>query len=153
MLRKLCVVAVAIAMPVGLIAATGEVAGAVTTGPAAADSIVCHDVTGTLHFSRPLTTKGYTSGVIVTTLSATLTDCATSGHYHVKGLTKGTTTGTFTSATGSTRSPIGSCASMVRSSKETGTLKSVWNTSALTAYPSKISVKSDIGGATPRPVV
>ncbi len=146
MIRKLFVIAAAIAMPVGLIAATGGVAGAATTGPAAADSIVCHHVSGTLSFNRPLTTAGYTSGDIVTTVHATVSDCTVGGTYHVT-VTQGTTTGTLTSATGTHAHPIGKCASLaVGSSTETGTLSTAWNASALTAYPSKVPVKSDLGG-------
>jgi hypothetical protein len=146
MFRKLSVIALAVAMPVGLIAATGGVAGATTTGPAAADSIVCTAVTGTLHFNHPLNNTGYTSGTIVTTVSASLSKCTVKGKLAEK-VTKGTTTGTLTSAAGTKSKPVGKCSALIGSATEIGTLSTAWAASpSLTAYPSKISVKSDIGG-------
>jgi len=145
MMRKLLVIAAAIAIPFGLIAATGGVAGAVTTGPAAADSIVCHDITGTLHFNRALNNTGYTSGTIVTTVSATLTGCTTAGSYSVT-VSKGAVAGTLTSAAGTTSHPIGKCTGLVGSAKEVGTLTTTW-TANHSILASKSSVKSDTGGS------
>jgi hypothetical protein len=145
MFRKLTVIAVAIAMPVGIIAGAGGVAGANSSGPAAADSIVCTGVTGTITFSRPLNNTGYTSGTIVSTVKATQTGCKVSGSTK-ETVTKGTTTGTLTSAAGTKTKPIGTCDELASNSTEVGTMSTAWNASALSAYPSKIAVKSIMGG-------
>lgn len=145
MFRKLAVIAVAIAMPVGVIAATGGIAGATTTGAAAKDSIVCKDITGTLKFSRALNNTGYTSGTIVTTVTAYVTGCTTAGPYHVS-VTRGTVTGTLTGATGTVASPTGKCTGLLGSAKEVGTLTTTWSaTPGILA--SKSAIKSDAGGA------
>jgi len=147
MIRKLLVVAAAIAMPVSVIAASGGVAGAATTGPAAADSIICKDITGTLTFNHKLNNTGYTNVPIVTTVSATVSGCTVKGG-KAETVTKGTVTGTITSATGTKAKPVGKCASLVGSATETGTLKTAWSaTPTLSAYPSEVHVKSDLGGA------
>ena len=97
MIRKLLVVASAIVIPMSVVAVSGGIASANTTGPAAKDSIICKAITGTLHFNRPLNNTGYSSGTIVTTVSATLSSCTVSGTYHV-AVSKGVVTGTITSA-------------------------------------------------------
>jgi hypothetical protein len=146
MIRKMLVIAAAIAMPVSVIAASGGVAGAATTGPAAADSIICTAITGTLHFNHPLNDTGYTSGTIVTTVSASLSKCTVKGSTK-ETVSKGTVTGTLTSVAGTKAKPVGKCTSLVGSASETGTLSTAWAaTPSLSAYPSKISVKSDTGG-------
>ncbi len=143
MFRKLLVVAAAIAMPVSIVAVSGGIAGANTSGVAAKDSIVCHDITGTIHFNRDLNNTGYTSGTIVTTVSATLSDCKASGPYAVT-VTKGTTTGTLTSAAGTHSKPIGKCTGLLGSASETGSLSTAW-TANHSIPASVIHVKSDLG--------
>ena len=144
MFRKLLVVAAAIAMSVSLVAVSGGIAGANTSGVAAKDSIICHDITGTIHFNRPLNNTGYTSGTIVTTVSATLTHCTAAGPYAVT-VTQGKTTGTLTSAAGTHAKPVGKCAALVGSASETGSLSTAW-TANHTVPASVIHVKSDTGG-------
>jgi len=74
MIRKMLVVAAAIAMPVSAIAVSGGFAGA-TTGSAATDTIVCKTITGTVTFSPKLTVAGYASGITTTTVKAALGGC------------------------------------------------------------------------------
>ncbi len=144
MIRKLLVVASAIVIPMSVVAVSGGIASANTTGPAAKDSIICKAITGTLHFNRPLNNTGYSSGTIVTTVSATLSSCTVSGTYHV-AVSKGVVTGTITSAAGTSSHKIGKCASLVGSASETGALTTKW-TSTPTVSSSVIHVRSDLGG-------
>ena len=66
MFRKLIVVAAAIAMPVSIVAVSGGMAGASNPHTAAADSVSCKGITGTLSFSPKLDAAGYKSGKIAT---------------------------------------------------------------------------------------
>ena len=61
MIRKLLVVAAAIAMPVSAIAVTGVMASASSPHSAATDTIVCKDISGTVTFSPKEDKTGYTN--------------------------------------------------------------------------------------------
>jgi hypothetical protein len=144
-IRRALVVAAAIAVPVSAVVVGGEIAGAANprlgTGPAKHDSINCKAMGGTLSFSRPLKTAGYTTGASeVTTVRASLVSCTVAGPYHVivKG---GLVTGTLTSNPPSSTHPVGEC--VTGSTDETGALSTAWNPPPyLNAYPSVVHVKS-----------
>ena len=62
MIRKLLVVAAAIAMPVSIVAVSGGMASASNPHTAATDTASCKAITGTVKFSPKLDNTGYTSG-------------------------------------------------------------------------------------------
>jgi hypothetical protein len=144
MIRKLLIVASAVVIPMGVIAVSGGVASANTSGPAAKDSIICKAITGTLHFNRPLNNTGYTSGTIVTTVSATLSKCTATGSFKVT-VSKGAVKGTITSSAGTKTKPVGKCASLIGSATETGALTTAW-TSTPSVPASVVHARSDLGG-------
>jgi hypothetical protein len=145
MIRKMLVIAAAIAMPVSVVAATGGLAGAsAKAGSAATDTITCTKLTGTVKFSPKLTDAGYTSGATTTTVTATVSGCTAKGSFATK-VTSGTVTGTIKGAAGTVSSPSGKCASLTGSNTDTGTLSTKW--AAKPAVPNTVlTVKSVSGG-------
>ncbi len=143
MIRKMLVVAAAIAMPVSIIAVSGGIAGASNphAGSATTDTISCTKITGSVKFSPALTTKGYTSGVTTTTVTATLTGCTVKGTYTDK-VTSGAVSGTIKS----TKGKGGTCGGLVaKSITDAGTLTTKWK--ATPAVPnSGLNIKSVAGG-------
>jgi hypothetical protein len=145
MIRKLLVVAAAIAMPVSVIAITGGAAGAKTapTGPGA-DSIHCTTESATVSFSIPLTLAGSTSGTQATTVSGTVSGCSVTGPTP-EAVTGGTISGTLTAKkAGSAKKPTATCTGLLGVTKESGTLTINW--SGVTIPASSTSVKSATGG-------
>jgi hypothetical protein len=147
MIRKLLVVAAAIAMPVSAIAVSSGTATASSPHTAAADTIICKDITGTVTFSPKEDKNGYTNEAVKSTIKATLSGCT------VKGATKetvksGAVTGSITGTKGTASKPAGTCAGLVaKSSTDTGTLTVKWTaTPAVSA--SGLNVKSIAGGTT-----
>lgn len=143
MLRKLLVVAAAVAMPVSVVAVTGGVAGA--KGPSAkTDTLVCNSISGSVTFSIPLTNAGNTTGGIETsTVNATVSGCTASGTFPVT-VTSGTITGTFSSKPGSAKKPSAQCGALLGTSKNKGSVSTSWNSNPAVA-PSTIGVKSVTG--------
>ncbi len=140
MIRKLLVVAAAIAMPVSIIAVSGGMAGASNPHTVGTDTITCSKLTGTVSFSPALTLKGYTSGVTTTTVKATVSGCT------VKGSTKQTVTGGAVSGTiKSTKGKGGTCGGLTAASiTDSGTLTTKWAPTA--AGSSVLNIKSIAGG-------
>jgi hypothetical protein len=144
MFRKLLVVAAAIAMPVSIVAVSGGMASASSPHTAAADTIVCTKLTGTVKFSPKLTINGYTSGISTTTVSASLSGCTVKGSTAEK-VTGGTVTGTIKGTAGTKASPSGKCASLTGSNADSGTLTTKWKATPAAAN-SVLNVKSVTGG-------
>ena len=145
MIRKLLVVAAAIAMPVTAIAVSSGTATASSPHTAATDTIICKDITGTVTFSPKEDAKGYVGQSVKSTISATLSGCTASGGTK-ETVTKGVVTGSITGAKGTTKSPAGTCAGLVaKSSTDTGTLTVKWSASP-TVPNSGLNVKSISGG-------
>jgi len=143
MIRKLLVVAAAIAMPVSVIAVSGGIAGAAKGPSAATDTATCTTLSATVHFSIPLTLTGSTSGTEVTTISGTYSGCSASGAFPIS-ITSGTISGTFTSKPGSAKHPTAGCANLSGVSKEKGSIVTTWNNPA--AGTTTTIVKSITGG-------
>jgi hypothetical protein len=143
MIRKMLVVAAAIAMPVSIIAVSGGMAGASSphTGSATTDTVSCTKIAGSVKFSPALTSKGYTDGVTTTTVTATLSGCTAKGTYSVK-VTGGSVTGTIKS----TKGKGGTCTGLAaKSITDAGTLTTKWT--ATPAVPnSGLNIKSIAGG-------
>lgn len=143
MIRKMLVIAAAVAMPVSIIAVSGGIAGASNphAGSATTDTIICTKISGSVKFSPALNNKGYTSGVTTTTVSATLTGCTVKGTYADK-VTSGAVTGTIKS----TKGKGGTCAGVTaKSITDAGTLTTKWK--ATPAVPnSGLNIKSIAGG-------
>jgi hypothetical protein len=146
MIRKLLVVAAAIAMPLSLVALTGGTASAnAKAGSAATDDVACTAITGTITFSPKLNDTGYTNEAVKTTVSATLTGCKATGSFKTT-VTKGTVKGTITGVKGTASKKAGTCAGLEGSSTDTGTLTTTWTASPKDAN-SVLGVKS-VTGAT-----
>ncbi len=145
MIRKLLVIAAAVAMPVSVIAVGGGIASASNPHTAATDTITCKTLTGTLSFSPKITAKGYTSGTVKTTVSATVSGCTVSGSTK-ETVSKGVTTGVLSGTPGSVSKPAGQCTGLATGGTETGTLTTKWTASATTA-PSVLVVKSTAAGS------
>ncbi len=147
MIRKLLVVAAAIAMPVTAIAVSSGTATASSPQTAATDTIICKDITGTVTFSPKEDAAGYVGQSVKSTISATLSGCTASGATK-ETVTKGVVTGSITGAKGTTKSPAGTCAGLVsKSSTDTGTLTVKWRATP-TVPNSGLNVKSIAGGTT-----
>jgi hypothetical protein len=146
MIRKLLVVAAAIAMPVSVVAVSGGIAGASNphAGSAATDTITCTKIAGTVKFSPALTIKGHTSGATTTTVTATVTGCTVKGSFADK-VTSGAVTGTIKGAAGTTKSPSGTCGALTGSNTDAGTLTTKWKASVTTPN-SVLTLKSVAGG-------
>jgi hypothetical protein len=146
MIRKMLVVAAAIAMPVSVVAVTGGLAGASNPHTAASDSIACANLTGKLTFTPALSTKGHTSGSEKVGVSATVTGCKVTGG----GVTvsKGVVSGTLTGSPGTAKSPSGTCIGLAaKSNVDVGTLKITW-TGTGSPGTSTLMVKSVAGSTT-----
>ncbi len=141
MIRKLLVVAAAIAMPVSVVAVSGGLAGASNPRTAGTDTITCKALKGTVSFSPALTLKGYTSGVTTTTVKATVSGCT------VKGSTKeSSVTGTASGTIKSTKGKGGTCGGLTaKSITDAGTLTTTWKATPAAA-PSVLHIKSVAGG-------
>jgi hypothetical protein len=137
MIRKLLLVAAAVAMPVGMIAGTADVAGAtvivVTTNTAS-----CGTVAGTLTFSHFLSTKGVTLApggtyTLKTKVVATLAKCPTNKLGMT--ITKGSVTGTIsqvTKNTGTKAIQVATCTGLEGTQKVTAPLTTKWTLSPTT---------------------
>jgi hypothetical protein len=143
MLRKIFVVAAAIAIPVSVVAVTGTTAGA--KGPSAkTDTLVCTSISGTVNFSIPLTNAGNTTGGIETsTVSASVSGCTASGTFPVT-VSSGSISGTFASKAGSTKHPSAQCGALLGTTKNKGSVSTNWSSSPAVA-PTAISVKTVTG--------
>ncbi|MGD0394623.1 MAG: hypothetical protein ABSC41_18495 [Acidimicrobiales bacterium] len=140
MIRKLLVVAAAIAMPVSVVAVSGGLAGASNPHTAGTDTITCKTLKGTVSFSPALTLKGYTSGVTTTTVKTTLSGCTVKGSTKEK-VTGGTASGTIKS----TKGKGGTCGGLTAASiTDAGTLTTKW-TATPAAAPSVLNIKSVAG--------
>src|SRR3974377_1260985 len=74
MIRKILVIATAIAVPVGVIAATGGVAGAGGARVLQPDTLHCATEQAVAQFSIPFSSTGVTSGQEMTTISGSISD-------------------------------------------------------------------------------
>ncbi|MGD0394014.1 MAG: hypothetical protein ABSC41_15390 [Acidimicrobiales bacterium] len=144
MIRKLLVVAAAIAMPVSVFAVSGGMASASNPHTAASDTIKCTKLTGTVKFSPKLTDTGYTSGATTTTVNVKLSGCTAAGSFKTK-VSGGTVTGTIKGAAGTSSSPSGKCAALTGSNTDAGKLTTKWTATPADA-PSVLTVKSVAGG-------
>jgi hypothetical protein len=146
MIRKMLVIAAAIAMPVSIVAASGGMAGASNSHSAASDTVSCKTLSGTVTFSPKLDAKGYTAGHISTHVTATVTGCTVKGSTHIT-ITKGSVSGTLVGATGKTTAATGKCTSLVGNTVESGTLTTTWTASKGGPVPkSGLGIKSVLGG-------
>ena len=128
MIRKLLVVAAAIALPVSVVAVSGATAGAAKGPSAKTDTAVCTGLSGTVTFSMPLTNAGYTSGVEVGTLSGSLSGCTASGTFPVT-ISGASVSGTFSGKAGSAKHPSGQCTGLLGTTKQKGSVTTTWNSS------------------------
>lgn len=143
MLRKLLVVAAAVTIPVSVVAVGGGLANAANPHTAAADSISCKDISGTVSFSPKLTGSGYKSGTVKDKISAKVSGCTVSGSTK-ETVSQGTVSGTISGAAGTSSKPTGTCSGLSGYSTDTGTLTITWK--ATPAVPaSTLGVKSVYG--------
>jgi hypothetical protein len=153
MIRKLLLVAAAVAMPVGMIAATADVAGA-TVIVVKTNTASCNAVAGTLTFSHFISTKGVSvapggSYTLKTKVVATLTKCTTNKAAMV--ITKGSVTGTIsqtTHNTGTTTIKVATCTGLQGAQKITAPLTTKWvlNPTTQTVAPTVSHFNQFVGG-------
>jgi hypothetical protein len=142
MLRKLMLVAVAAAAPIGLIAVAGT-AGATKTPPVNAtnNTVSCTTIKGTVTFVPPVTSSE-TAGSSSTKIKATVTGCTS----NAGGLTvtSGAAAGTLTD---SRTTGEDGCTALAGGSSATGPITIKWKTSPkLSSGSSVIHVNSEAGG-------
>ncbi len=142
MLRKLMLVAVAAAAPIGLIAVAGT-AGASKTPPVNAtnNTVTCTSLKGTVTFS-PAVTTDESAGSDTTALAVTFSKCTT----NAAGLTvtSGKATGTLT---GSRTANENGCTALAGGSTSAGSVSVAWKTKpALSSGDSVLAVNSEQGG-------
>lgn len=151
MIRKLLVIAAAIAMPVSLVALAGGSASAAISHSSTSDTIICKTITGTVKFSPKLDKTGYTNQAIKTTVTATVAGCTVKGSTAYK-VSKGTITGTITGTKGTTSKKAGTCTGLLGSSTDNGTLTSKWSVSSGAVPPASVlGIKSVKGGTAGSP--
>jgi len=144
MIRKILVIAAAVAIPVSVVAVSGGAATAASSKTAGTDTIACKSISGTVTFSPKLDAKGYTSGHISTKITATLTGCTVAGSTKIK-VTSGAVSGTIVGATGTKAKPTGTCTGLSGNSTDAGPLTVKWTASPTTPN-SVLNVKSVTGG-------
>jgi hypothetical protein len=153
MIRRLLVIAAAVAVPVSVVAATGGVAGAAAPTGVQLDHLHCTTESTTASFSVPFSATGVTGGQQqMTTITGTISGCTvTSGPVAIPGTITGTISGTLaTGKPASTKHPAGMCASLANGTvtKEKGTLTVTWSGDPLVnGLTSSTKVKSISGGA------
>ena len=144
MIRKMLVIAAAVAMPVSVIAATAGPAGAVTKVNATNYTVSCTGIAATASFSPALTNAGGPASNEVTKIKGTASSCTvtpTVGGTPVT-ISKATVSGTITSA-GSTHT----CGGLTSPTAETGHLTVKWKSSpAMTSSASVTNPTTVTGG-------
>jgi hypothetical protein len=143
MIRKVLVVAAAVAIPLGLVTATGGLAGAKAAPPinATNNTVTCTGVSGSAKFNPPLKTSE-AAGNETTTIKAKLSGCTS----NATGLSvaSGSVSGSFSS---SHTAGTNGCASLAGSSSESGVLTVKWKTTPkLSSGNSAVTVSSVNGG-------
>lgn len=146
MIRKLLVVATAVAMPISVIAAFGGTSGAAAVKVDATHyTVTCSGISGTVKFSPPVTTNE-SAGSGTTSIKAVLTGCTatpTAGGTAI-AITSAKVSGSLT--TTRTAGENG-CVALAGGSTATGTLTTKWKTTPkLLTATSSISVNSISGG-------
>src|SRR5450631_1840052 len=158
MIRKMLVVAAAVAMPVSVIAVTGGVAGAKAPTGIVADTIQCTTTAATVNLNPALTPSGQTSGpaatTTITSALGSVSGCTVTTGISGTPLTNvtGNITGTITAKKApSVKHPGSTCGGLLGASKEAkgSTLSIHWvsSTPGAPVIPdSTIALKSVTGG-------
>jgi len=156
MIRKMLVVAAAIAMPVSFIAVSGNVAGAATLTAAEAASIHCTTEAVTVNLDPAISNTGVTSGPVSrdTLTGGSITGCTITGLAADTGTWHGTISGTLTGKKPpSVKHPGSTCAGLDGTTKDTGTITVSWSGGSGPAIPpSSITLKDVLGGTTGSPI-
>jgi hypothetical protein len=144
MIRKMLVIAAAVAMPVSVIAATAGPAGAATKVDATHYTVSCTGIAATASFSPALTNAGGPSSNEKTTIKGTASSCTvtpTAGGTAVT-ISKASVKGVINDATSDH-----SCGGLASPTTETGSLSVKWKTSpALTSSTSVVIPTTVTGG-------
>jgi hypothetical protein len=142
MIRKLLVVAAAIAMPVSVIAVSGGMASASNShASAATGTATCTGLKGSIAFTPHLSSKGDGTTPIKAAVTAKLSGCKGVG----ATISAGSVSGTLTGAPGTKSKPSGTCIGLASgNAKEVGTLTIKWTPSSVPATVLKVA--SDNGG-------
>lgn len=139
MIRKLLVVAAAIAMPVSIVAVSGGMAGA--SGSPTTATASCTGLKGSIAFTPHLSSKGDGTTPITAKVTATLSGCKGVG----ATVTAGSVSGSLKGAAGTASKPSGTCVGLASgNASEVGTLTIKWTPSSVPA--TVLNVKSDDGG-------
>ncbi len=154
MFRKLLVVAAAIAIPVGGMAG---IAGASSPHANAytSDKVSCTTISGTIGFSIPLTSTGFTSGSHTqkTTITASESGCTvkTVAGASVATGVKATVTGSITDTStgypkGTKTGPADTCTGLVGTTPETGSFTVAWKNGTTAEGSTTLTLSGDTGG-------
>ena len=140
MIRKMLIVAAAVAMPVSVVAASAGTATASTPKvDATTATVTCTGITAAAKFNPALTTAGSAASNEVTSIKGSASGCTTNDGVTVTGVK---VSGVITSA-GSTHT----CGALASPTTETGNLTATWKTSPkLTAKSSVLPVNTVTGG-------
>ena len=141
MMRKLLLVAVAAAAPIGLIAIAGTAGAKGSPVNATTDTVTCTTLSGSVKFS-PAVTSSESAGTSTTTLKASFSGCSS----NAAGLTvtSGKAAGTLTSTR--TAGEDG-CTALGGGSTASGSVTIAWKTSPkLSSGSSVLQVNSEAGG-------
>lgn len=141
MMRKLLLVAVAAAAPIGLIAIAGSAGAGAPKINATTDTVTCTNLSGSVKFSPPVTTSE-SAGTGTTALKASFSGCSSNavGLTVTSGSAKGTLTSTRTSGENG-------CTALAGGSTASGPVTIAWKTTPkLSSGSSVLAVKSESGG-------
>ncbi len=145
MIRKMLVIAAAIAVPVSVVAATAGTAGAGgTTVDATHYTVSCTGITATADFSPALTTAGAASSPEKTTIKGSASDCTVTP---TTGGTAVTVTGAKVSGIITNATSDHTCTGLTSPTTETGSLTVKWKTSPKLTATSSVVMPTTVTGA------
>ena len=144
MFRKTLLIAAAVAMPLGIVAATGGIASAKGSPPVsvANDTITCTGIAVSAKFSPALTLDGGATSNEATTIKGTASGCTTAGPNPV------TVTGVKVSGTINDPTSDHSCTGLSGSTPESGTLTLAYKTSPKSTPTTSVVTVSGVSGGT-----
>jgi hypothetical protein len=148
MVHKLLLIAAVTAMPLGVIAATGDSVSAATPGKVNAtnDTVICQRVTASVTFS-PTVTSRQPAGTTIATIEAKLTGCTS----NAVGLT--VTSGTVSGSVSDTHGVEDGCTSLAGPLGDPslipviGTLITKWKTSPMLSSGNSVTTIQDVEGS------
>ena len=144
MIRKMLVIAAAVAMPVSVIAATAGTASAATKVDASKYTVTCTGIAATAKFSPALTNAGGPASTETTKIKGTASSCTVTP---TVGGTPVTITGAKVSGTLTNASSTHTCGGLATATTESGALTVKWKSSPALAAGSSVASPTSVLGA------